>query len=187
MLTRIKKIAAEWGSHFTFVDYAYGIGKWAWSAIGTAFLAVLAAVTPWLQSAGPYGWFLAGLAGTFLLALASVPISALFARSLDRVRPARDARSTMQTKNASVQAPQEAEAIIAQPSAGPELTEDKQAKHDLAVFVQKYLYPAIETQWVIQDMCIGRLSRSPAVATLTRQGLDASENMKMFKLALHDP
>src|SRR3954447_11065478 len=87
-LEKLKRIAAEWGSQFTFADYALGLGKWLWGIIGTSVLSLLAAVSPWFTDAGPYGWFLAGLAGIVLFGCAVFLTTSLIARSLGRFRPA---------------------------------------------------------------------------------------------------
>jgi hypothetical protein len=87
-LEKLKRIAAEWGSHFTFADYALGLGKWVWGIIGTSVFSLLAAVSPWSTDAGAIR-VVFGRAGRHRsIRMRSFPMTSLIARSLGRFSPA---------------------------------------------------------------------------------------------------
>jgi len=158
MLDKLKKYAGELGSHFTFVDYAWRIG----SVACTGALSVAAAMTPWLQAAGPFGWFLIALTGTALLAVTSVPIADRFGRAWASLREGRGADHTVKEL----------------PRPGSETREERQAKHELVAFVVDYVLPACRAQWALHEVIIARLCGPMSVMEhLTLEGLKVETNV----------
>ena len=143
-IEKLKRIASEWGSHLTFGDYAIQIG----GLIVTGLLWVAAAVTPWLEAAGPFGWFLMALAGTTLLAAISVPVSAMAAGAVGNFRAAPTPAGT-QAKDTGIASLSPSQEASRQPTK-IETVEDRKTKHDLSVFLLEFVLPACKAHGALQ-------------------------------------
>lgn len=173
-LEKLKRIASEWGSHLTFADYALGIGKWVWGGVGTAFLSLLAAVTPWLKDVGPFGWFLIGLVGLVLFGCATALTSALIARTIVYFRSTRPTPALPQRAMPSqpAQPAIRLEPASAPAKPAPAVADNPKAKHKLATFVVQRVLPACAAQEELQ------------LAALKRTCVENSSTHKLAKYGL---
>jgi hypothetical protein len=142
--------ASLWGTATPPVPFRHApirASSFIGGCVSTGALWLVAAVTPWLESVGPYGWFLAGLAGTFLLAWAAVPIASFVGKArADYLQSSGTAQhGTPPPPNGRPTAVARAQARISDPRPR-ESDKDKEAKDAIIRFCRTNLYELIEQE-----------------------------------------